>query len=85
MLRKPQLPTELLRHIVFDYVLTFDEGRKLEQPQQTYKPPWNSVEPLTLTSKVLRQLAFEAWFRVYYVHSPDDLLTAWPEFALWTK
>ncbi|KAM5537069.1 hypothetical protein V8D89_009215 [Ganoderma adspersum] len=84
MFRKPQLPTELLRHIVFDYI-AFNEGRKLEEPQQTYKPPWSSVEPLTLASKVLRQLAFEAWFQVYYVRSPDDLLTAWPEFSLWTK
>ncbi|KAI1798232.1 hypothetical protein LXA43DRAFT_968623 [Ganoderma leucocontextum] len=85
ILRKPQLPTELLRHIVFEYVSTFDEQRKLEEPRQSYKPPWGSVEPLTLASKVLRQLALEAWFEVYYVHTPDDLLTGWPEFGLWTK
>ena len=80
-----QLPTELLRQIVFEYIRTYDEGRKLEEPRHSYKPPWSSVEPLTLASKVLRQLAFEAWFEVYYAHTPEDLLDAWPEFKLWTK
>lgn len=82
---KPPLPIELLRHVVFEYVSTLDDGRKLEEPLQSYKPLWSFVEPLTLTSKVLRQLAFEAWFEVYYVHTPDDLLNGWSEFGLWTK
>ncbi|EJF63661.1 hypothetical protein DICSQDRAFT_178943 [Dichomitus squalens LYAD-421 SS1] len=83
--RQAQLPTELLRQIVLEYVSTYDEGRKFEEPRHSYKPPWSSVEPLTLASKVLRQLALEAWFEVYYVRTPDDLLHAWPEFELWTK
>ena len=85
VLHGPQLPTELLRNIVLEYVSTLDEGRKLEEPRHSYKPSWSSVEPLTRTSRVLRQLSLEARFEVYCAHTPDDLLTGWPEFGQWTK
>ncbi|KAL7284203.1 hypothetical protein ACG7TL_001485 [Trametes sanguinea] len=82
--RRPQLPTELLREIVSHYTQTLP-SRGPEKGRQSYKPAWSDFEPLTLASKILRQLALEAWFKVYFARSPDDLLNVWPEFELWTK
>ncbi|KAI8970574.1 hypothetical protein BD414DRAFT_518342 [Trametes punicea] len=83
-IRRPQLPTELLRDIVRRYTETL-LPRAPAKAKQSYKPLWRDVEPLTLASKVLRQLALEAWFEVYYAQSPDDLLNVWPEFGQWTR
>ncbi|KAI0659175.1 hypothetical protein C8Q70DRAFT_916332 [Cubamyces menziesii] len=83
-LRRAQLPTELLREVVQYYAQTV-AWREPENPRHSYKPRWSDFEPLTLTSKVLRQLALEAWFEVYYAQSPGDLLHVWPEVGVWTR
>ena len=80
------LPTELLRQIVIDYASSERQaGDQASQPRHSYKPPWSTIQPLTLASKVLRELALEAWFEIYYAHSPDDLLHVWPMFSSWTR
>ncbi|KAI0674280.1 hypothetical protein C8Q78DRAFT_1067363 [Trametes maxima] len=83
-LRRCQLPTELLREIVFHY----SQGAPLQEQEasrERCKPLWTHFEPLSLTSKVLRQLSLEAWFEVYYAQSPEDLSNGWPEFSTWTR
>lgn len=81
---RPLLPTEVLRQIVFEYV-SAAEWRDSETPRHSYKPSWSVVQSLTFASKVVRQLALEAWFQVYFVRRPDDLLNAWPELSIWTR
>ena len=83
-LRRAQLPTELLREVVQYYARTV-AWREPDNPRHSYKPRWSDFEPLTLASKVLRQLALEAWFEVYYAQSPGDLLHVWPEVGVWTR
>lgn len=78
------LPTELLREVVhyYAYIICW---RDPERARQSYKPHWADYQPLTLASKVLRQLSLETWFEVYYAQSPEDLVNAWPEFSIWTR
>ncbi|KAI0371931.1 hypothetical protein BV20DRAFT_964590 [Pilatotrama ljubarskyi] len=83
-LHRPQLPVELLGEVVHHYARMLPP-RDPDKPRQSYKPNWTDYESLTLASKVLRQLALEAWFEVYYAQSPDDLLNVWSEFSTWTK
>ncbi|RPD65459.1 hypothetical protein L227DRAFT_583381 [Lentinus tigrinus ALCF2SS1-6] len=81
-----RLPTELLRIIILHYLATVrEEHGTIEVSKKSHKAPWCMVEPLTLTSRTCRRLALEGWFEVYFTHSPNDLLEAWPEFSTWTK
>ncbi|KAI0777667.1 hypothetical protein BD413DRAFT_467207 [Trametes elegans] len=82
--RRPQLPTELLREVIHHYACSVP-SRESSEPRKSYKPMWNDYQPLTLTSRAMRQLALEAWFEVYYAQSPEDLLDVWPEMSLWTR
>ncbi|KAI0646291.1 hypothetical protein C8Q79DRAFT_659507 [Trametes meyenii] len=82
--RDPWLPTELLREVVSYYSQTV-ASRGQETSRRSYKPSWNHYQPLTLASRVLRQLTLEAWFEVYYARSPQDLSNGWPEFSVWTR
>lgn len=81
---RSRLPTELLREVVhyYAYIISW---RDPERARQSYKPHWADYQPLTLASKVLRQLSLETWFEVYYAQSPEDLVSAWPEFSIWTR
>ena len=78
-----RLPVELLRQIVLDYA--FSERQTEDFARKSYKPKWTTIQPLTIASKILRILALEAWFEVYFAHSPEDLLHVWPEFHSWTR
>ncbi|EIW55733.1 uncharacterized protein TRAVEDRAFT_50214 [Trametes versicolor FP-101664 SS1] len=82
--RHYHLPTELLREVVHYYAHIIS-WRIPERARQSYKPNWTDYQPLTLASKVLRQLSLETWFEVYYAQSPEDLVNAWPEFSTWTR
>ncbi|KAH9920020.1 uncharacterized protein BXZ73DRAFT_104837 [Epithele typhae] len=83
-----QLPTELLRQIVAEYVhceSVLAKERAPHGPRRSYKPAWKVVQSLSLAAKALRQLALEAWFEVYFAPSPEALLQAWPECGSWTR
>ncbi|KAE9390084.1 hypothetical protein BT96DRAFT_1002577 [Gymnopus androsaceus JB14] len=66
-----------------------DDAISLENLFSSSKPDWKLFSALSVASKTLRALTFEAWFKVLLIKSPEDLLDEnlpFPEIkTLWTR
>lgn len=83
ILNSLQLPIELLRQIINEYVFSLPTVVD-NAARQRHKPEWKSVEPLSLTSKSFRELVLEAWFETYVITTPQQPLelSEWPQFKI---
>ncbi|EDR13638.1 uncharacterized protein LACBIDRAFT_322724 [Laccaria bicolor S238N-H82] len=86
------LPLELVQEII--HLLLFSAPPRSstpEDPGNSTKPRWGTIDALSLTSQSCRALVLEAWFRTLYIESPEDLIflreSGWfPELeSKWTR
>jgi hypothetical protein len=83
------LPPELVREII--HLLLSSTPPRSSTPENlgcSTKPSWLTLNALSLTSRMYRDLALEAWFHTLCIESPEDLefvRFCWPEVgARWT-
>jgi len=93
------LPVELLYVIIFYFVDSRTPGRPSSlarddeyywHPVKSLKPEWHEVQPLTLVSKVFREIALEAWFQTFALpasefHLCEEWLPTIPGVLSWTR
>ncbi|KAH9923530.1 uncharacterized protein B0H18DRAFT_465037 [Fomitopsis serialis] len=93
------LPVELLYVIIFYFVDSRTPGRTSSlardkgypwRPVVAIKPEWHEVQPLTLVSKVFREIVLEAWFQTYVMYIPklhlsEEWLSTIPGVVSWTR
>lgn len=68
------VPLELVNEVIIYLLDAPPRSLSPEEPGSNTKPAWDLINAFSLASKPYRTVALEAWFRRFYIESPEDIV-----------